>query len=287
LGFPHIKALIFDMDGVLVDASMSYRAASVATVNGYVRDVLGHAEPGAEGHWVEALKRIGGFNNDWDLTSALVRGVLASGASFNIQQYADALSAHGGGLDSVDQLLGPLQSQEAIERLGPSDGLKRYFQEHYLGDALFHVAYDGPRQWYQGQAFIAREMALTTEQFLKSLPYPKGIATGRPRIEADYALARFEWRAAFGAVVTRDCVIEGGGGQKPHPWSVLEAVRLLGDVEPGDCAYIGDQPDDMHAARSAGCLAIGCAVKVEHDVLTEAGGQVLIENVNELVDVLA
>jgi len=275
------------MDGVLVDASMSYRAAAVATVNGYVKDVLQRPEPGAHVTWVEALKRIGGFNNDWDLASALVRGVLAYGGSFEIHQYAEALRAEGGGMLSVDRLLGPLQSRDEVKQLGPSDALKRYFQEHYLGDELFHVAYNGPREWYQGQAFITREAPLTTDDFLHSLPYPKAIATGRPRIEADYALNRFGWTSIFGAVVTRDCVIDGGGGQKPHPWSVLEAIRLLGDVDPGDCAYIGDQPDDMQAAKSAGCLAIGCAAQADQQVLTDAGADVLVESVNELAELLA
>jgi HAD superfamily phosphatase len=61
-----MKALLFDMDGVLVDVSGSYRLAvqkTVAFFSGNTVSVSG----------VQAYKNRGGLNNDWDLTDAILR----------------------------------------------------------------------------------------------------------------------------------------------------------------------------------------------------------------------
>lgn len=72
--------LIFDVDGVLVDVSMSYRQAIEQTVQTYFETCLGLKK----GHRnlvtkedISLFKSIGGFNNDWDLTSALILYLLS------------------------------------------------------------------------------------------------------------------------------------------------------------------------------------------------------------------
>lgn len=60
-----LKAILFDMDGVLVDVSRSYRRAIEETVAHFTgRDLL----PGT----VQRYKNLGGFNDDWKLTHAIV-----------------------------------------------------------------------------------------------------------------------------------------------------------------------------------------------------------------------
>ena len=60
-----MKALLFDMDGVLVDVSYSYRTAVEKTVGFYSGRKIG---PGL----IQAFKDRGGFNNDWDLSQAIL-----------------------------------------------------------------------------------------------------------------------------------------------------------------------------------------------------------------------
>src|SRR5690349_15565646 len=62
------------MDGVLADVSRSYRAAIVATADSYLREVLGApaSTPFFTPEHTDALKRAGGFNNDWDAAAGLV-----------------------------------------------------------------------------------------------------------------------------------------------------------------------------------------------------------------------
>ena len=62
---PRFKTLLFDMDGVLVDVSRSYRRAIEETVIHFTgREVLSGV--------VQRYKNLGGFNDDWKLTHAII-----------------------------------------------------------------------------------------------------------------------------------------------------------------------------------------------------------------------
>lgn len=57
---------MFDMDGVLVNVSSSYRLAIKKTAEFYLKKTVTLEE-------IEEYKNKGGFNNDWDLTDAILR----------------------------------------------------------------------------------------------------------------------------------------------------------------------------------------------------------------------
>ncbi|MFA6269424.1 MAG: TIGR01548 family HAD-type hydrolase [archaeon] len=58
--------LIFDIDGVLVDVSNSYRQAIAQTTEYFTQQKVLSCE-------IQELKQQTGFNNDWDLTEALIK----------------------------------------------------------------------------------------------------------------------------------------------------------------------------------------------------------------------
>lgn len=60
-----VRAVLFDLDGVLVDVSGSYRRAIQETVEHFVG-----VRPSPES--IQALKDGGGFNDDWRLTAELI-----------------------------------------------------------------------------------------------------------------------------------------------------------------------------------------------------------------------
>lgn len=63
--FDAIKAVLFDMDGVLVDVSRSYRRAIEETVFHFTGRTISNST-------VQRYKNIGGFNDDWTLTHAII-----------------------------------------------------------------------------------------------------------------------------------------------------------------------------------------------------------------------
>ena len=72
--FP-LDVLVFDMDGVLIDVSKSYRKTIAKTIQIYLKTCLGLKDGKKRLALDEAIslfKSAGGFNNDWDLTSGLL-----------------------------------------------------------------------------------------------------------------------------------------------------------------------------------------------------------------------
>ncbi|VVB56948.1 Aromatic-amino-acid aminotransferase 2 [uncultured archaeon] len=59
------QALLFDMDGVLVDVSQSYRKVIARTAEYFTGK-------GMSAQDVQDIKQAGGYNNDWDATEALI-----------------------------------------------------------------------------------------------------------------------------------------------------------------------------------------------------------------------
>ena len=64
--FPSVTCVLFDMDGVLVDVSRSYRSAVAQTAEFFTGQVV-------DPHVIQDFKNRGGFNDDWQLTHAIVR----------------------------------------------------------------------------------------------------------------------------------------------------------------------------------------------------------------------
>lgn len=60
-----LQALLFDMDGVLIDVSRSYRRAIEETVEHFTGRKIGP-------NTIQRYKNYGGFNDDWKLTHAII-----------------------------------------------------------------------------------------------------------------------------------------------------------------------------------------------------------------------
>jgi len=78
-----------------------------------------------------------------------------------------------------------------------------------------------------------------------------GIVTAKRRRTVDLAFARVPLGHLFETVVCGDETER----QKPEPEPLLVAARRL-RVSPPECAYVGDSPFDMRAARAAGMHGI-------------------------------
>jgi len=308
--------LVFDIDGVLIDVSESYRNATRRTVQLYLEACLGL--PPCDGDLVShedvaAFKLVGGFNNDWDLTTAILKYFLtwldpqpvahhlppetnsaevmrflreagthidttveAMRQQKDILSFTRMLKTVGGGLDAVWKVLGEQNDHLLFARgnLRHTHLVQRIFQELYLGEAYFSREYGEAPLIYNGPGLIQQERLIVSPQVLTELGkrVSLGIATGRPRNEAIYALETANVLNRFRSLVALEDkeqaeqkLFEGTGQRvsldKPHPFTLLEAVRRI-TAEHVRCAYIGDTPDDVRAANAAkeemDFISIGC-----------------------------
>ena len=178
--------LIFDMDGVLVDVTQSYREAIRRTAGFFLKRNVLMSE-------VDKIKNKIGMNNDWDATYAL-----------------------------IDKSVIPYES------------VKSYFQTLYLGDA-------------KNIGLIDNEKLLISKQKLQLLKnkYKKlGIATGRPKKEAEYVIKKNRLKRMFNCIIA----LEDVANSKPSPDSLLAVIKKL-DLK--QTVYIGDSSSDVIAAERA------------------------------------
>jgi len=94
-------------------------------------------------------------------------------------------------------------------------------------------------------------------------------------------LERFDLARFFDVVVGSDDVET----HKPDPHPLFVAAREL-DVPIGRCAYVGDSPHDMAAARAAGCVAMAALWGAfERDVVLEPGADYVLESPRGLLEI--
>ena len=333
-----LELLIFDMDGVLIDVSRSYRETIRQTVALYFQHCLGFRVPPKDlvtPEDIALFKSIGGFNNDWDLTSGLLLYLLSlsslpplprrkridsvqEGVSYlrecsspfvskgplrlrnkRVPSFVKRARSFGRGLKAVRRALrGSWEGWVyGSGHLGRENLVQRIFQEVYLGDRFtFH--HHLPRIFYRGRGYNLRERLLIPKHVLAKLrrTIRLGIASGRPRLEAELALRRFRLLSYFESVVTLDeCKAEEArvfrktgrkvSRSKPHPYPILRAIRHTGLRNPRS-AYVGDVPDDMLAANAAkrefDVLAIGFVpgrnLEAARRLMREAGADLVIRD---------
>jgi len=336
--------LIFDMDGVLIDVSRSYRDTIQRTVDIYLETCLGFGK--AKGRLVTKediflFKSAGGFNNDWDLTSGLLLYFLSISdlppsserkrfssiekiISFlktkshkfprnrarllqkkRLPPFIKKVMSLGGGLEGVRRALGPSWDGWVFQsgELDQENLVKRIFQEVYLGKKFASYYHLRPL-FYRRQGLYLRERLLISRKILSTLHkrLQMGIASGRPRFEAELALRRFRLLPYFDSVVTLDECHEEETRMfrttrrrvkyaKPHPYSLLRVVQEIGIPKPR-CGYVGDVVDDMLAAQAIkkklrivaiGFLSGRSKLKVLKESLFRAGADLILRSPDELL----
>ncbi len=248
-----VDGVVLDIDGVLVDVSNSYRRATVTAVEEVYGERIDRAV-------VQSFKNAGGFNNDWDVTSAIALWVLAreAGLELGIEAFAETIAAAGGGLDGAEAVLEIRLGEETAAALLDEldrDRLRDVFQQLYLGPAGYRELEGGEPDRYAADAsptvdlppegFMADEPILVAPETIETLQaaYEVGVVTGRPRAEARLALDR------IGLSVPDEYLfaMEDGPG-KPDPTALC---TLAENADASALAFAGDTLDDVATARNA------------------------------------
>lgn len=283
------KLIVFDMDGVIVDVSGSYREAVRRTARLFFNGILSEddlPDPLFSLADLASVKQAGGLNNDWELTYHVlsllmtklappVEGPRLKGWTClsELMSTCDAV-ALAQRLKASSTPLADLQKQHPgptnpwVERLssgdvGTGNVIKQIFQELYLGETLFRNTYGFAPQTHDGQGLIDRESLLILPTVFNRLAEENilAVATGRPRSEAEHALDRFKLKTYFRMTYTLDeCLAEekriyAKRGEhlslgKPHPF-MLDAIVQNCSEKLRDFYYVGDMPDDMMAASNS------------------------------------
>jgi len=277
-------AVVLDVDGVLVDVSGSYRRAIVESIERVYRE-----QPPREA--VGLLKEAGGFNDDWELTSALALYLLARREGFDRTPngFAEIVEAGGGGLEAARAAVADALAPDARERVlaeWDRDALIAAFQALYLGSERYREL-EGGDPPFDAPGYIADEPTLIDPDTVETLSaYDLGVVTGRPAAEAAIALSRVGLDLPGEHVYA----MESGPG-KPAPDGLIAVADRL---DAGAAVFAGDTLDDVRAVRNArerdpertyhgvGVLTGGHTGEEGRRKFESAGADAVVDDVNEL-----
>ncbi|MHC1604681.1 MAG: HAD family hydrolase [Candidatus Methanofastidiosia archaeon] len=211
-----VVAVVFDMDGTLVDVSASYKEAIIETVEFFI-DGIDREKVRKE---VALLKDVPNFNNDWDASYYIIKKLRGETPDTN--------------------------------RGREWKSIRDVFQEIFLGEELYKEAYGKKCSFCHTPGFIKNERIAIKKSSLEKLSHHKlGIVTSRPWFETQYTISTTCLKDFFSRdnVITLDDVEK----EKPDPESLLLMKQKLGADKH---YYIGDTIDDATAARKAGYISI-------------------------------
>jgi phosphoglycolate phosphatase len=143
---------------------------------------------------------------------------------------------------------------------------------------------DADRAWRAQYAKYSPQLIAGARQVLARLGrvHHLGLVTSGDRDRVTRQLRAFRLTQVFGARVCSGDTPE----RKPHPAPLRLALRQLG-LEPTACVYVGDSPEDLQMAKSAGVRAIAVLGPFPTEKrLRAARPEFLLESIRELPEAL-
>lgn len=277
-----VDAVVFDCDGVLVDARESYDATIRVVVETMVEELTG-VRLGLKSEMprlISTVRRTGGFNSDWDTTYALTLfsfvalegGARRAGAREALESITAGFGSapRGRGQEAVDAFLEErFPSTDGLDRardhLGypatPPDGrMTTVFDELYFGASLFRKVHGFPASSPRAKGLIELERTLVSPKTLEALSERLGgrlaIVTGRPFLGTEHSLGRrvmsyFDREASMfigDADVDPSLRTEYDRCRKPSPDAL---VRAKDELSSEKLLYVGDSAEDLMMVRNA------------------------------------
>ena len=300
-----IDAVIFDMDGVLLDITQSIRVVNCLSVPYYLRTVLGWPAPDdmLTSADIELFKNAGGFNDDWELTYALVLHYIAKGHEHpnaapdtlnvlqpNLARTAARIKERGGWLRAAEEIAFEHLTREdrlAVETDYRKPLIKQVFQEMFAGEYCQRL-YGFTPTLYTGKGYINSDRPLLD---LSRVPTNKklGVQTGRTYEEA---LIGMEGCGLNGQIPDTFIVTKRDGFHKPN----LGGLALLAEhMAFTNAVYIGDALDDLRTVKAFNAahgpisflsaqVLTGPAGKASEKLFRTSGADVIADDVNEVLD---
>jgi phosphoglycolate phosphatase-like HAD superfamily hydrolase len=239
---PEADALIFDVDGVLIDVERSFpQVIRTAVQWGWRAFVQGIPDRTAyrEGHQ-RVLKNHKAFNDDYDIAWTLLC-------------LAAEEAARGGDRRLSRCFPSPEELRERLEALTEDDPVR--WVRRTLGErvpreplrSLCSALYFGDRrgEWGLPRKGLVRLERPNLSVHFTALPLPVGIYTGRSREELESALETLGW----GDFPRELAITPESGAVKPSPKGFERIARVLGCRHP---IYFGDARSDRMALEAYG-----------------------------------
>ncbi len=289
-----VDAVVFDCDGVLIDARKSYDATIRVVVETMVEELTGvrlRLERAAP-RLISTVRRTGGFNSDWDTSYALtlfslvalgqqkeggsIRAARAMGALTNITAGFGS-APRGRGQRAVDSFLEAEfpsvkdsldRSREYLgyPRTPPEGRMTTVFDELYFGASLFERVHGVRARNPRTKGLIELEETLVRRKTLESLARILGgarlaMVTGRPFLGTEHSLGKTlmsyfdEDSSMFIGDADTDPALRAEYEEYRKP-SPKALVRARERLSSSTLLYVGDSAEDLMMVQSARRLGL-------------------------------
>ena len=268
-----LDSIVFDCDGVLIDVSNSYDLAIKKTVDFIINEMAQINESGlVTTKLIEGFKASGGFNDEIDVTYALILAIVAAkkrNESFSKFIIKVIENADQTGINSVEKYLNTLNVdvsdiREKLAYPGKKfqNPLSSIFDEMFYGSELYMQLYKKKPQFFDGLGLIENDIVLLNQDLVRKLhdKFDKKIAivTGRGNLSAKHSLK--DLFNEFDLNNSKFLEDEPREMAKPNPQSLISTIKGMNG---NNSLYVGDSMEDYIMARKAdesGISTIFCGV---------------------------
>ncbi len=242
------ELIVFDVDGVLIDTKPSFIETIIITAKYYINETLELPLDlsGLTTSHAMDFKSYSGFNNDWNLTTALVAFLLYNNRSGNGEignkEFLREVDKLGGGMEGVKEHINNIidkQDFEWIYERVDHPLIRKTFQEFYAGNEYCEHLYGYKPAIYNGSGTIKNEIVLLDRSLIDRWQGKTGILTGRYEKETEIALELTGLADINRELVQfADYIVP----DKPHP---AKMEKIIDISECGNVLFIGDSIDDF------------------------------------------
>lgn len=303
----HLKksdGIIFDCDGVLIDITKSYDLTIAKTAK-YVLENLAQINDGItiDSKIIDGFKSTGGFNDEVDLTYAVILSIVAAKNLKKDQHdfiFDTIAHSDSSGIKSVENYLQKITDISKIKNLlsypGPhiSNPLYKIFDQIFYGPELYMKLY-GINSEFTESGLIKNDVVIFNDSLAIKLEnrFNSKIAmvTGRGMESVKYSLgnlfSKFDVKnSAFLEDESRDLA-------KPNPESLIRAIT---GMECKNVVYVGDSMEDLMMAKQATklghntifCGIIGTSKEPQKklELFEQNGAHMILDSINLIPNVL-
>ena len=268
-----LDSIVFDCDGVLIDVSNSYDLAIKKTVDFIIKEMAQVDEPGlVTTSMIEGFKTSGGFNDEVDVTYAIILSVIAAkkkNEPFSKFVYKVIENADQTGIKSVEKYLddicidvSDIRNKLAYPSKKFHNPLSSIFDELFYGSDLYLQLYKRKPQYFDGLGLIENDVVLLNKDIIKNIHEKFGkkiaIVTGRGLLSTKHSLK--DLLNEFDLNNSRFLEDEPREMAKPNPQSLISTIK---GMDGKNSLYVGDSMEDYIMARKAnesGIPTIFCGV---------------------------
>jgi HAD superfamily phosphatase len=310
INYDTYEAIIFDIDGVLIDVIKSYNQTIIKTIEHILTNNFNiNLTDFPIEQLISKFRHTGGFNNDIDTTYSMILTIVYC-KLINKNDINEIFDFFIELLDKIDDK-GILSVEKELERLGRIENIKNQlgypkddniistvFNEFFYGPDLFRKQFNKDPKYYFDKPLINNDKLIIKEKTIKDLSKKFNgkliLISGRSKIAANFTLQKLlDYFIKDACIFLED---EKREYSKPNTYAIH---RVFNQLKLKNAIYVGDSIEDLLMTKkfrdeTNGEKIIFCGVYGKNTNSSKnlkrlfelKGADIIVENVNDIPNIL-